>query len=174
MRGPLFQHAYLVPDLDAAIYRWAETIGAGPFFVTRHHVADSFMYRGTENEADVSYAFGYADHTQIQLIEQHDDQASIYRDMFDVRGPGGLHHVARLVPDYQGERERLLDLGFELACELHATDVDAAYFDTREAIGCFTELHSESERIFATFGRWHEAHLNWDGDDPLRVHISGT
>lgn len=42
----------------------------------------------------------------------------------------GFHHVAVLVRDYQAEPQHLLDQGFELACELHANDIDACYFDT--------------------------------------------
>lgn len=171
---PIFQAAYLVADIEDAAGQWAATTGAGPFFVTEHHVADRFAYRGTTDEADVTYAFGYSGSLQIQLVQQHDDTPSIYRDMFP-DGGYGHHHVARLVHDYNGHRERLLDAGHELACELHANGIDAAYFDTRAAIGCYTELHSHTDRIEATFARWRDAHDAWDGNGPcLRVHVSGT
>jgi hypothetical protein len=173
-RRTIFQFAYVVPDLAEAARQWATTLDAGPFFVAAHHRADAFAYRGQPIEADVSYAFGYAGDAQIQFIQQHDDQPSIYREMY---GPGesGFHHVASLVKDYRGERQRLLDQGFEIACELHANDIDACYFDTRASVGCFTELHSHTERIASTFARWHEAHLEWDGrGDPIRGHRSGT
>ena len=173
-RLTIFQYAYFVDDVFEAARRWATINGAGPFFVTEHHRADRFTYRGTDIEADVTYAFGYSGDIQIQLIAQHDDAPSIYRDMFDA-GRFGFHHVAKYVAGYDEERARLLDEGFELACELHANGIVAAYFDTRDAIGCFTELHSHSDRIDATFARWHEAHLDWDGiGDPIRTHVSGT
>ena len=173
MPPPIFQFAYVVPDLASAAHQWAATTGAGPFFVAAHHRADRFTYRGTEVEADVSYAFGYSGDTQIQLIQQHDDLPSIYRDMYPTGG--GFHHVAHLVEDYAGERQRLLGQGHELACELHANDIVACYFDTRAVLGCFTELHSWTERIAATFARWRQAHAEWDGrTDPLRGHVSGT
>lgn len=173
-RRTIFQFAYVVPDLAEAARKWATTLDAGPFFVAAHHKADSFEYRGTPVEADVSYAFGYAGDAQIQFIQQHDDSPSIYREMY---GPteSGFHHVASLVKDYPEQRQRLLDQGYALACELHANDIVACYFDTRETLGCFTELHSYSDRIAATFARWHDAHLAWDGQgDPLRGHQSGT
>ena len=173
-RDPVFQYAYFVPSIEAAVPRWVSTVGAGPFFITRHHRTDAFSYKGAPVEADVSYAFGYTADTQIQLIEQHDDTPSIYTDMFQ-RGTGGHHHIALLVQDYPAQRRRLLDQGHELACELQATDVDAAYFDTRAAIGVYTEIHSDTPRIRATFGRWRDAHRTWDGvTDPLRTHVSGT
>lgn len=170
---PIFQFAYVVDDLEAAAEQWARTVGAGPFFVTRHHRADRFEYRGTTAEADVSYAFGYSGTTQIQLIEQHDDLPSIYRDMYPTGG--GFHHVASLVADYGGARQRLLDHGHELACELDANDIHACYFDTRSTLSCFTELHSLTDRIVATFARWQAAHDAWDGTgSALRTHVSGT
>jgi hypothetical protein len=171
---PLFQFAYFVDDLDVAAQHWATTLGAGPFFVAEHHRTDRFDYRGTAIEADVSYAFGYAGTAQIQLIQQHDDQPSIYRDMFP-NGGGGLHHIASLVPDYPGSRQRLLDQGHVLACELDADGVHACYFDCRSTIGCFVELHSISDRILATFARWQRTHDEWDGSGPaVRRHVSGT
>jgi hypothetical protein len=169
----LFQFAYLVDDLEEAADHWATTFGAGPFFVTPHHRADRFDYRGQAVEADVSYAFGYSGSMQIQLIEQHDDLPSIYRDMYPTGG--GFHHVASLVADYHGARQRLLDQGNQLACELDANDIHACYFDTRATVGGFTELHSRTDRIVATFARWQRAHDDWDGTgSPLRHHVSGT
>ncbi len=174
---PLFQYAYVVADIEASVHHWATTVGAGPFFVSAHHRADRFDYRGTTLEADVTYAFGYAGECQIQLIAQHDDTPSIYRDMYPAypNGPLGFHHVASLVPDYDGVRQHLLDQGHTLACELWANDIVAGYFDTRHAIGCFTELHIRTDRIAATFDRWKAAHEAWDGSGPvLRAHVSGT
>ena len=106
-----FQEAYLVNDLDQSIEKWAALYGAGPFRRTWHHKTDRFHYRGTPQEADVSYAFGYLGDTMIQFIQQHDDTPSIYRDMFS-KGQEGFHHVAILVHDFEAEYERLLNMGF--------------------------------------------------------------
>ncbi len=174
MPGPIFQYAYLVDDIDASAQRRAEVNGAGPFFITRHHKADSFAYRGEPVEADVSYAFGYSGDAQIQLIEQHDDTPSIYRDMYEA-GTYGHHHVARLVPDYPSERARMAELAGEPHCELFANDIVACYFDTTPQLGYYTELHSITDRILATFARWKDAHDRWDGTgSPIRSHESGT
>ena len=127
---PLFQEAYFVTDLEKSIHRWNELFAAGPFILVPHHKTDRFTYRGTSQEADVSYAFGYLGDIMIQFIQQHDDTPSIYREMY-ADGEEGYHHVATLVHDFPAERQRLLDLGYEIACELYADGVDAAYFDTR-------------------------------------------
>ena len=166
-RYPLFQQAYLVNDLEASIRNWNALYGAGPFVITPHHKTERFTYRGTNQEADVSYAFGYLGDTMIQFIQQHDDTPSIYRDMYK-KGKEGFHHVGVLVHDWDAERQRMLDMGFEIACELWADNVNAAYFDTRSVNGGFTELHGDPPHILGAFATWRRAHeLFKPGDDPI-------
>jgi hypothetical protein len=164
---PIFQQAYLVNDIEASIERWSELFGAGPFGIAAHHRADWFEYRGTPQEADVTYAFGYLGEVQIQFIQQHDDTPSIYRDMY-APGEEGHHHTAFLVRDYAAERQRLLDMGFVAACEHRHGDVEAGYFDTRSVTGGFTELHTDTPRSLQSFAVQRRAHqIRRPGDSPI-------
>lgn len=164
---PQFQQAYYVNDIEASIVKWNRLFGAGPFVVAPHHKCDSFTYRGTPEEADVSYAFGYLGDMMFQFIQQHDEKKSIYRDMF-AKGEEGFHHVGLLIHDWDAERQRLLDMGFPLACELYADQVNAAYFDTRSTNGCFTEIHADPPHILQAFAQWRRAHeLYKPGDSPF-------
>ena len=166
-RYPMFQQAWLVNDLEQACRGWDTLYGAGPFVLVPHHRTDTFAYRGTAAEADVSYAFGYLGEMMIQFIQQHDDTPSIYRDMYPA-GAEGFHHIGLLVNDYAGEKKRLTDAGFEIACELHADNVDACYVDTRSVNGGFTELHADPPHILAAFASWRRAHeLRRPGDSPF-------
>ena len=163
-RYSIFQEAYFVNDVEAACEQWHRVYNAGPFIVVPHHKTDTFTYRGTDQEADVSYAFGYLGDMMIQFIQQHDDTPSIYRDMY-APGQEGFHHLGLLVNDYAGEKARLDELGFEMACELHADNVDACYYDTRSLNGGFTELHADPLHILASFASWRRAHeLKRPGD----------
>lgn len=167
-RYPLFQHAYVVADLEVAVRQWSDLFGAGPFGIRHHHRADWFRYRGTEMEADVSYAFGFLGDVQIQFIQQHDDTPSIYREMYGP-GEGGFHHVGLLVHDYAAERQRLVDLGYEVVCELRHGDVEAGYIDTRAATGGFTELHSDPPGTLLSFAKQRRAHELWRPGDPALI-----
>ena len=113
-KNSIFQQAYFVNDIEESVKKWSKTFGAGPFVFTHHHKTDRFEYRGTKQESDVSYAFGYLGDTMIQFIEQHDETPSIYRDMFK-RGEEGFHHIGILVTDFEEELNRYLDMGFDLA-----------------------------------------------------------
>lgn len=162
---PLFQHAYFVNDVRSACEQWHTLFGAGPFIVTEHHKTQEFMYRGTDVEADVSYAFGYLGDIMIQFIQQHDDKPSIYRDMY-AAGEEGFHHVAYLVNDWDTAKSRLEAMGFECACELYANNVNAAYYDTRRVTGGFTEIHMDPPHIVSNFANWKRAHETMEPGDP--------
>lgn len=167
-RYPMFQQAYLVNDLETACNDWNNLFNAGPFVLVPHHRTDRFTYRETTQEADVSYAFGYLGDMMIQFIQQHDETPSIYRDMF-AAGEEGFHHVGVLVHDFEAEFQRLQNMGFECACRLWADNVDAAYFDTRRANGCFTEIHGDPPHILATFATWKRSHELITPGDPVIV-----
>ena len=161
-RYPVFQYAWVVNDLDDGCRRWNAVTGAGPFFVTRFHKGQNHVDHGQPFTGGLSYAFGYAGETQIQLIQVHDDTPSIYRDMFKA-GEEGFHHVAMLVPDPPwAEKARFEAAGYPSVSELWAT-ADVCYIDTRAAIGCFTELHGDNEAIRAVFRGWKAAADGWDG-----------
>ena len=157
MTRAFFQQAYFVNSIDETARKWSDAYGAGPFCMVRHHETEAFTYRGTPEEADVSYAFGYLGEQMIQFIEQHDEKNSIYRDMFK-KGEEGFHHVAYLVSDYAAERQWWLDAGYELATELYADEVNAAYFDTRSLNGGFTEIHGDPPGILGLFAHWKRLH----------------
>ena len=100
MLYPIFQYAYFVNDVEEAAHKWHRLYGAGPFVLVPHHKTEKFQYRGTKQEADVSYGFGYLGDNQIQFIQQHDETPSIYRDMYQ-KGEEGFHHAGCLVNDLQ-------------------------------------------------------------------------
>lgn len=170
LRYPIVQYAYVVDDLDEGIRHWVETMGAGPFFVSRNHRGRDHTYRGVRDEAVFSYAFGQAGPAQVQLIQCMDDSPSIYRDMFGP-GEGGFHHVACLVhaADMEREVQRLVEAGFPVASTLHSY-VPVAYLDCRSALGFFVELHGLNDDVDDLFREIREAHESWDGvTDPVRV-----
>jgi len=69
------------------------------------------------------------------------------------------------------ERQRWLDLGYELATELYADNVNAAYFDTRTLNGGFTEIHGDPPHIMGLFAVWKRAHDAFDGTGPVTIEI---
>ena len=167
LRYPIFQYAYVVDDIETACRQWHALTGAGPFFVSPHHVSEQHFYRGEPSRADLSYAFGQAGPAHIQLIQQHNDAPSVYREMISA-GSLGFHHVAILPSDFDAECARYEAAG----CPAVTTLISAArvaYMDTRKVLGCFVELYEDNAPLRETFARWKAIHDEWDGvTDPVR------
>ena len=175
IRYPIVQHAFVVKDLDEGIKHWVEVMGAGPFFVSRNHHGNELTYWGEPSDTLVHYAFGQSGPTQVQLIAQDALGPSIYRDMFPI-GTEGFHHIAVLVPaaDMPAEVARFEAAGFPVASSLMSY-VPVAYFDCRELLGCFVELHGLNDDITELFDTIRIAHEEWDGvTDPIRVRTKSS
>ncbi|MFV2178078.1 VOC family protein [Actinomadura sp. LOL_016] len=167
-RSDLRQVGWVVDDLDAAIKTWLETTGAGPFYVMRHVAPESTRYRGKPASVDTSLAMAQFGGIQIELIEQHDDVPSAYRDSVPV-GTSAVHHLGGFAQDFDAEVERYVKLGIDIAYEGLFGDMRFAYIDTRSTIGCMTELMEPRPIILDLFAMVEEGSRNWDGSDPVRL-----
>jgi hypothetical protein len=90
------QIGFVVDDLDAAIAHWLQNVGVAPIFVYREFELAEYFFDGEPYKQVLSVAYGQAGPVQIELIHQHDDSPSAYRDF----ASGVVHHVAIWTPDY--------------------------------------------------------------------------
>lgn len=134
--GPARQIGFVVRDLDRALRCWTETLGVGPFFVTRNYTPDNYRYRGKPSPGPLmSFAFGNSGDLQVELIEQHDDRPSVYREFLDA-GREGFHHVSAWLrrAEYDATLARLRAEGAVIGHE-GGTDFRFAYVATDHAPG---------------------------------------
>jgi hypothetical protein len=166
--GTLYQVAYLVTDLEAAARQWAELTGAGPFMLFEHFAFNNPVWNGRATEVDISIALGFSAGLCVELIFQHDDRPSIYRDWQAVRGYG-LHHVAILSEDFPAALDTWSCKGAPAVFTAgFGADTRLAYLDTRERLGCYLEVVEFTAFVREALGAMREAHDNWDGSEPLR------
>ncbi|MFZ5706645.1 MAG: VOC family protein [Pseudomonadota bacterium] len=169
--GPhLMQAAFIVEDLDAAIDAWIKTTGIGPFFVVPHIALAELDYRGQPSrDLDFSVALAQSGGVQVELIQQHSDGPSAYRDLI-AKGQQGFHHFCIYTSDYDATRERYLATGAQSALDGLFGEVRFCYIDTSPTIGCMIELVEEHPLESAFFARVAEAARDWDGvTDPVRL-----
>ena len=110
------------------------TMGVGPFFIKRRIELSDYRYRGqAEVSPTISIALANSGFIQIELIQQHDDRASIYKDFLD-RYPGGLQHVSSwLTRDaFDRKKQELQKAGLSISQEgtIASSGVRLAYFST--------------------------------------------
>ncbi len=133
------QMGYVVPDLAAAMARWTEVLGVGPFTVLPEIVIDQALYRGAPTQVEIEVATAEAGSVQVELIEQKNPVPSCYRDLFEA-GRGGLHHVAVHTADYDAEVSRYQDMGFPVAFSGVYQGIRFAYMDTSPSLGIMVEV----------------------------------
>jgi methylmalonyl-CoA/ethylmalonyl-CoA epimerase len=165
--GELAQISFVVPDLDHAMAQWLSAGRAGPFFVLRHLDDLPVVHRGLEAPLDISVAFAQMGQVHVELVQQHNDGPSVFRDLYEP-GESGLHHLCTLVPDVEAAAEDYVDQGFEIAMELQYGGTPMVYVDTVRAIGCMTELIRADADMVALYERFAAAAVDWDGTDPIR------
>ena len=161
------QMAWVVNDLEEAAHRFHRIYRCGPFLMNRHIKLGDPRYRGIPMRTDFSTALAQAGDVQIELIQQHDDTPSVYRDLH-AAGSEGFHHVAMIVPDVAEEVERYRALGFAAAFEGRFGNAEFAYVDTVPAIGHMTEILPDNDMLRGFFGMVRRAAEDWDGREVIR------
>jgi len=105
---------------------------------------------------------------QIELIQQHCDSPSAYRDTI-AKGAQGFHHLAIYCDDYDAAYAHYRDKGFIASVDGKFGPLRFSYIDTSSAIGCMIELVEQHESQTEFFQRIAAAAESWDGvTDPLR------
>lgn len=170
MTQPLYtvrQLAYVVKDMNAALTYWTEVLKVGPFFVFEHCPLKNQVYRGKPGDVDVDLALGNSGALQIELIYQHNDAGSVYKEFLDA-GRVGVHHFGLMPEDYKAACEQYTALGHAAAFECTVGGAELVYFDTLAAIGHFTELWDNHAVFKDLFMLIENAAKDWDGSDPVR------
>jgi len=165
--GDIRQNGYVVRDIEAAMKHWTQVLGIGPFFYMPHLEAETFVYRGKPSGVDMSIALANSGDLQIELIQQHNDEPSLYKDFLDA-GREGLQHVSSWVADIQPEIDRLTAAGHVIAQEgTLAGGIRFVYFDTEQHPGTVFEMSNLAGELAALPQMVADAARDWDGSDPF-------
>lgn len=164
--GPVIQQGYVVPDIDQAIEHWVAR-GVGPFFI-ESHIRPKGEYDGHQIQPDLSAAFAYSGDQQIEVIQQHDDAPTIYRDYLADHPGGGLQHLAAWVDSIADTLADLEASGRGYTVRQRYGD-GHAYLDADDAPGVMIQLMARSEHLVALMEAVRHASIGWDGvTDPVR------
>jgi hypothetical protein len=167
--GTIMQIAYVVQDIATGAARWTAATGAGPFFVLPHLEVLNLRYRGRPVNTDCSIALGFSGGVCVELIQQHDEAPSVFRELLARSGPG-FHHWGFMTGDFDAELARHEAAGREIAFSgTVAVGARFAYVDTVDALGGMMELIEVTPPVAALFQSLEDSARNWNGRDPLRT-----
>jgi hypothetical protein len=161
LKSEIFQYAWVVPSIEAAAQVWYDELGVGPFTLIRDVPVTEPVHRGGVSEARFSVALAMNGGVQIELIEQHNDVPSVYRDTVP-KGATGFHHVAIIEKNFDKAVSYYTAAGHEIAGSGALGDVRHAYADTTAILGHMIEVVEDKESIRAIFAIVEQAHETWD------------
>jgi hypothetical protein len=162
-----FQLGFVVDDLLRAVARWTSVLGVGPFHVLPR-METRCTYRGQASTIEVQVAVSQAGPVQIELIKQHCDRPSVYRD-FVAEGTDGFHQLCTVTYDYDATARHYAQLGYELVGEMYPPGQRVAYFDTFADFGFVTEVVEYAPGFLEQLGTIAQTCAAWDGTDPVRI-----
>jgi hypothetical protein len=163
-----WQLGFAVEDLLGAAARWSTVFGVGPFHVLPP-IETQCTYRGTPSAVNLQVAVTQAGPVQIELIKQHCDRPSVYRE------PGrasssGFHQICTITRDYDAKRKHFEQLGYDLVSELTTPQGQrVGFFDTSDDFGFYTEVAEDVPGFLTLLGSISETCATWDGTDPVRI-----
>ena len=164
MSDRIIQNAYYVSDLDLAITRFHNLWGLGPFFVRRHIGLENVVYRGEPAALDISAAYTQAGDIMIELVTQHNNAPSIFRNRFAAH-ESGFHHVALDFGDHDSQVESFNSRGFESVTSFKTSEGrGATYLDTFDLLGHATEVYRVNDSLRALYANVRNAAETWNGE----------
>lgn len=166
--GEIRQLGYVVPDIEAAMEYWSETMGVGPWYYNPRVPIEGYHYDGQSYDVHNSVALANSGYVQVELIQTRNDAPSMYRD-FQLAGNTGLQHVAYWTQDYDNDLALMESQGFKV--KMGGTVGENGrfvYFDKEMHPGTVIELSEVVGPKGRLFDMIHKASVGWNGDDPIR------
>lgn len=167
--GEIRQLAFIVEDIDVAMQYWGDTLGIGPFFVKRKIQFSDYVYRGKAAASPVvSIALANSGFMQIELIQQHDNLPSIYKEFTD-SGQKGLQHVSSWLTTKELEQKtsELSIKGYGIAqqCTIASSGVKLVYMSCENGPASFIfEMSDLNEpHHYERVMNIKAAYEKWDG-----------
>jgi hypothetical protein len=167
-RRPVVQVGYLVPDIESAVRKWVERVGAGPFYIYEHFKPALILHRGKPAQWDHSAAFGQWGSVQLELIKVHSMSPATLSEQFSATAHR-LHHLTWFSDDVAQESARLAALGWPEVMRMRMnTGTPSAFNDARADLGHLIELYPRANLVAAHYDAIARAAVGWDGTRPLR------
>jgi hypothetical protein len=153
-----------VSDINEAMQHWVAR-GVGPFYVAKH-ISPPCEINGEKVEVEISAAFAISGDQQIEVIVQHNDVPTIYKQYLNKHPEGGLQHLAVWCDNIN---EKLAEIGDDWVVQQRYGD-GHVYLDNKKTPGIIIQLMAHNKKIDIMFASIKEGAVTWDGvTDPIRT-----
>jgi hypothetical protein len=168
----IIQIAYTVAEIEEGMRHYTELLHVGPWFLVGPFVPPKGVYRGATTKMRVSLALAYSGELMVELIQQHDQQPSVFQETLKARGAHGFHHWAIGARDFEKAAARYRSRGYQEAFTDTAPDplgCRVIYFDTGRDLPGMLEVIEINTPAEEAFHKIYQAAQEWNGKDHI-VH----
>ena len=167
--GGIVQVSYTVTDIEAAMAGYLANLRMGPWLVRGPFTPPDALYRGKPAKLTITLAITFSGHLMVELVQQHGDSPSVYREVMERNGGPGFHHWGVASSDFDRDAEAYRARGYEMAF-FDRTPVGSrvAYFDSTRDLPGMIELIEMTPAQELRYNRMYAESLAWDGSDPIR------
>ncbi|MEM7568899.1 MAG: VOC family protein [Pseudomonadota bacterium] len=158
--GPFVQIAYLVEDVHAAARHWADTLGAGPFFILEKIEP---LCHSSGPPLTHSSAYGQLGSMMVELVQPLNGRQGVFDAPFNE-----VHHMAAFAPELSQALSACQAAQMPVAADAAFGETRFAFVDARQTMGHFIELYQHSADLEGFYGMIAGAAQGWDGADPVR------
>lgn len=163
----IIQVAYTVADIEQGMRQYAELLHVGPWFLIGPFVPPKGVYRGTPTKATFSLALAFSGQLMIELIQQHDNEPSVFGETLKARGAHGFHHWAVGARDFEKAAAEYRARGYAEAFSDTAPDplgCRVIYFDTGRDLPGMLEVIEINAATEDAFHGIYKAAQEWNGE----------
>jgi hypothetical protein len=165
--GTVIQYAYTVADIDVSISLYVDRFRVGPWFVRGPFTPPLARYRGRPAQMTITLARAFAGDTMIELIQQHDESPSIYREVIERRGHG-FHHFA--IGTLDRDLDRFAAMNYPVAFEDRVpSGARVVYVDSTADLPGFIEVIEMNDAMQQMYAMFRDEAAGWDGTNPIRL-----
>ncbi|MBI3992971.1 MAG: VOC family protein [Candidatus Lambdaproteobacteria bacterium] len=166
--GGITQNGYVVRDIEAALRKWIDVLGVGPWLYMESVRPRDFLYKGQPAEPEMSIALGNSGDLQIELIQIRNDAPTAYKDFLDA-GHEGLQHVSSWPSNYDEILARHAAAGGRVYQSGKIGHTRFSYLLTEFHTGTVFEMSDLDPRTKQVFAGIRRHAQNWDGKNPIRT-----
>jgi hypothetical protein len=160
----IIQVAYTVDDIQEGMRRYSDLLHIGPWFLIGPFVPAKGVYRGMVTKMKLSLAVAFAGEVMVELIEQHDQEPSVYQETLKARGAHGFHHWAIGARDFDATAAQYKSKGYQEAfSDLSPRGVRIVYLDTSRDLPGMLEIIEMTADVEEQYRRMYQAAREWDG-----------
>jgi len=164
----IIQIAYTVADIQEEMRRYSDLLRVGPWFLVGPFVPPKGVYRGAITEMRVSLGIAFFGQVMVELIEQHDEEPSVFRETLKARGAHGFHHRAIGARDFEKTVAQYRSRGYpEAFTDFAPLGFRIVYFDTSRDLPGMLEVIEMNAAAEEGFHKMYQAAHDWDG----KTHI---